>query len=49
VRYIIEKATLSGGALNWVYLKDQLRDRVGEYLYEKTERRPMVIPVIIEI
>jgi ribonuclease J len=49
VRYIIEKATLAGGALNWVYLKDQLRDKVGEYLYQKTERRPMVIPVIIEI
>jgi ribonuclease J len=49
VRIIVERATLAGGALNWAYLKDQIRDKVGEYLYQKTERRPMVLPVIIEI
>ena len=34
---------------NWAYLRQVLRDEVGEYLFQKTERRPMVLPVIIEI
>ncbi|MBM3205002.1 ribonuclease J [Candidatus Uhrbacteria bacterium] len=31
------------------YLKDRLRDEVGEFLFMKTEQRPMIIPVIIEV
>lgn len=31
------------------YLRQSIRDRVGEYLFQKTERRPMVLPVIIEV
>jgi ribonuclease J len=30
-------------------LKNRLRDEVGELLFKKTERRPMVLPVIIEV
>ncbi len=33
---------------NIAYLKDKLRDEIGEFLFIKTEQRPMVIPVIIE-
>ena len=31
------------------YLKTLIRDQVGQYLYTKTKRRPMILPVIIEI
>lgn len=31
------------------YLKRVIRDGLGEFLFRKTERRPMVIPVIIEV
>jgi ribonuclease J len=31
------------------YLKTLIRDQVGQYLYNKTRRRPMILPVIIEI
>jgi ribonuclease J len=31
------------------YLKDKLRDEMGEFLFIKTEQRPMIIPVIIEV
>jgi len=31
------------------YIKDKLRDEVGEFLYVKTELRPMIIPVIVEV
>lgn len=34
---------------NWAYLRNVVRDEIGEYLYQKTERRPMVLPVVIEI
>jgi ribonuclease J len=35
--------------LNLAYLKDELRDQIGQFLFQKTERRPMVLPVIIEV
>jgi ribonuclease J len=31
------------------YLKTLIRDQVGQYVYGKTRRRPMILPVIIEI
>lgn len=31
------------------YLRDQIRDEVGKFLFKKTERRPMILPVIIEV
>jgi len=38
-----------GGNVNWLYVKDELRNKIGEFLYEKTERRPIILPVIIEV
>ncbi len=46
---IIDKAAGSGGAVNWNYVKDNLRDKIGDFLYSKTKRRPMILPVIIEV
>jgi ribonuclease J len=34
---------------NWAVLKTRVRDRVADFLYNQTRRRPMVIPVIIEV
>jgi ribonuclease J len=31
------------------YLKTLIRDQLGQFLYNKTRRRPMILPVIIEI
>ena len=31
------------------YLKTLIRDQVGQFLYNKTHRRPMILPVVIEI
>lgn len=30
-------------------IKNNLRDGIGQFLYKKTERRPMVLPVVIEV
>lgn len=34
---------------NGQYLKDKVRDELGEYLFHKTQRRPMILPVIVEV
>lgn len=31
------------------YYKDKIRNEIGQFLYTKTERRPMVLPVIIKV
>ncbi|MCA9390698.1 MAG: ribonuclease J [Candidatus Magasanikbacteria bacterium] len=46
VKTTSEKST---GPLDMTYLKDKLRDEMGEFLYVKTQLRPMVIPVLIEV
>ena len=46
---IIEKATGGGGAVNWIYIKDEIRNKIGSFFYTKTQRRPMILPVIIEV
>jgi len=33
----------------WEPLKSKLRDDIGEYLFNKTQRRPMILPVLIEV
>ena len=31
------------------YLKGLIRDQIGQFLYNKTKRRPMILPVVIEV
>lgn len=38
-----------GGEPNWSHLKNNLRDDIGTFLFQHTERRPMVLPVIVEV
>lgn len=33
----------------WSFIKSQIRDALGKFLYEKTRRRPMILPIIIEV
>jgi ribonuclease J len=46
---IINRAAGSGGAVNWLYLKEELRNKIGQFLFSKTKKRPMVLPVIIVV
>jgi len=34
---------------DWAGIKTDLRERVGNFLYDQTRRRPMVLPVVIEV
>ncbi len=33
----------------WNYLNKKIRDTVSQYLYDQTKRRPMVLPVVMEV
>ena len=46
---IVDKTTGSGGAVNWTYVKDEIRNRIGDFLHQKTQRRPIILPVVIEV
>ena len=46
---IVNQAAGSGGAVNWIYVKDEIRNKIGKFLYVKTQRRPMILPVVIEV
>ncbi len=34
---------------DWAYIKNEIRHNLKEYLYAKTKRNPMILPMIIEI
>jgi ribonuclease J len=49
VRKIVENASGNGQPQNWTNIKVKIRDRVQDYLYQNTQRNPMVIPVVVEV
>ncbi|MEO8286889.1 MAG: ribonuclease J [Chloroflexota bacterium] len=48
VKEALERHT-NGTAPDWNYLNKKIRDTVSQHLYEKTKRRPMVLPVVMEL
>ena len=46
---IINNATGNGGGVNWKNLKEEIKNKIGQFLFSKTERRPIILPVIIEV
>ena len=49
VEEIVEKKTSPDTSINWDYVKNNIREAVGSFLYSKTQRRPMILPVVIEV
>jgi ribonuclease J len=49
VEKVIKDNTSKDTALDWDLVKNQIREAVGQYLFTKTERRPMVLPVVVEV
>ena len=48
VRQTLEKCELNS-ITEWATIKSSVRDTLGKYLYEKTRRRPMILPIIMEV
>jgi len=46
---VISHTMSSGGVVNWVFVKDEIRNKIGQLLYTETQRRPMILPVVIEV
>lgn len=42
-------ASVSQGPAEWTYLNQKIRDTLSKYLYEQTGRRPMVLPLVMEV
>lgn len=49
VQDIIKKNTSKEMSLDWDLVRNQIRETVGQFLFTKTERRPMILPVVIEV
>jgi len=49
VKEIIKKTISKDHTTNWAYVKDNLRDKIGEFIYKKTGRRPMILPFVVEM
>jgi len=49
VKAIVKNSSSKNQSTNWTHVKDNIRDKIGQFLYTKTQRRPMVLPVIIKV
>lgn len=49
IRRIVEKSTAGEHPFNDALVKEEIREKLGQFLFQKTHRRPMVLPVLIEV
>jgi ribonuclease J len=49
IKKTIEDATAGMNPINFEYIKTILTDNVGRFLFQKTAKRPIVIPVLLSI
>ncbi len=38
-----------GGNADWNYVKNKIRDTLSEFIYDTNKRRPMILPVVVEV
>lgn len=52
LRHRVKKMVIDSDPKSWAdtnYIRNKIRDYVGQFLFTKTEKRPMVLPVVIEV
>lgn len=49
IRNLVHSHIRENGTINYTYLKNLLRDELGKFLFKRTHRRPLVLPVVIEV
>jgi ribonuclease J len=48
IKEIVSSST-SGQTFNESYIRNNLRNKIGLFLFKKTQRRPMILPIVIEV
>jgi len=48
IREVISRST-NGKTFNEAYIRNNLREEIGMFFFKKTQRRPMILPVVIEV
>jgi ribonuclease J len=49
VKKTVEDSIGNMHPINFDYVKNNVRDRIGKFLYQQTKKRPMILPVILEV
>ncbi len=52
IRNRVKKMVVESDPKNWAdtdQIKNNIRDKIGQYVLQKTEKRPMILPVVIEV
>ena len=49
VKKVIKETTSKKTSVEKKFIEDNIREAIGQYLFVKTQRRPMVLPVIVEV
>jgi len=45
----VKHSQARGHTADWNYLKNKIRDTLSEFIYEQNHRRPMILPVVVEV
>ena len=48
VKEALDKCQTQGNS-DWSFMKSQIRETLSRFLYERTKRRPMILPIITEV
>lgn len=38
-----------GNVVDWNFIKNKIRDSLSEFVYQKIKRRPMILPIVVEV
>lgn len=52
IRHKVKKMVIESNPSSWAdtnQIRNDIRDKIGQFIYTKTEKRPMVLPVVIEV
>lgn len=52
IRHRVKKMVVESNPLSWAdtnQIRNDIRDKIGQFIFTKTEKRPMVLPVVIEV
>ncbi len=49
VQKVVKDTTSKDTSIDWDTVRNEIREVTGQFLFTKTERRPMILPVVIEV